>query len=1047
MRTALQCLLISSLFAAATVRANDTTLIDTFDDPAQWRVIASTQVSGTIRADDGALCLDYDFNGVSGYVGLQRDVAIDYPENYRFDFRIRGESPANDLQFKLIDASGDNVWWVNRPRYAFPQAWTPVRYKRRHIGKAWGPGADPALRASAKLEFTLNNSAGGKGMVCFDDLRFTTLPMDVAVPVIEAVHTTAGGRDPVAAVDNDLATGWRASAGQRLSLYLGASTEFGGLRLDWADGAQPDAYAVLASDDGYVWRTLREVVGSDGGRDWIALPESEARFLDIDIRSADTRGKTAREAVLAEVRVEPLAFAATPNDFIASVAKDQPRGRFPRGFSGEQAYWTILGVDGGLEQGLIGEDGAIEVAKAGFSIEPFLRIDDKSLSWADVQASQSLQEGYLPIPSVDWSHPDAQLRTTAFVDGDASGGRTQIVARYVLRNPGSSARDYTLALAVQPFQVNPPSQFLNTTGGVSRIASLAFAKDGVVRVDGRPRVYAKRVPDAVFATPFDAGMAAAHLSAATLPSTADVHDATGLASGAMLYRWRLGPGESREVAVVVPLASDAPFCEGDTCGPARRQAYVAERWREKLDGVRFVVPEEGRPLVDTLRTALAHQLISRIGPRLQPGTRSYARSWIRDGAMISEGLLRMGRADAVREYLDWYAPYQFDNGKVPCCVDDRGSDPVPENDSHGELIYAIADYARHTDDDAFLRRMWPHVRGAFGYMETLRASERTEANRAVDPAFYGMMPVSISHEGYSAKPMHAYWDNFWALRGYKDAVWIAERLGERDDAARMAAARDEFRADLDASLRAATARHGIDYLPGAAELGDFDPTSTTIALAPGGEQHRLPQNLLRNTFERYWREFVQRRDGQRAWKDYTPYEWRNVGAFVRLGWRERAGDASRFFFDDRAPRGWNQWGEVVSRTPRKPFFLGDLPHAWVASDFMRSALDMFAYHREADDRLVIAAGIPASWLAGEGIAIDGLHTPQGPVGYSLRRESKRLVLRFSEGVRLPPGGAALPWPLTDAQPGPTSIDGKPAQWHEGELHILSPTAEVSIELR
>ncbi len=290
--------------------------------------------------------------------------------------------------------------------------------------------------------------------------------------------------------------------------------------------------------------------------------------------------------------------------------------------------------------------------------------------------------------------------------------------------------------------------------------------------------------------------------------------------------------------------SGAPFCEGRSCTPEQRQTIVADRWRAKLDGVRFVVPEEGQPLVDTLRTSLAHQLISRIGPRLQPGTRSYARSWIRDGAMIAEGLLRMGRQDAVRDYLRWYAPYQFDNGKVPCCVDDRGSDPVPENDSHGELIFAIADDVRHTGDDAFLRRMWPHVSGAFDYMETLRASERTAANRALDPAFYGMMPASISHEGYSAKPMHSYWDNFWALRGYKDAVWIAERLGEREAAVRMAAARDEFRADLDASLRAATARHGIDYLPGAAELGDFDPTSTTIALAPGGEQHRLAAGFI-----------------------------------------------------------------------------------------------------------------------------------------------------------------------------------------------------------
>ncbi len=204
---------------------------------------------------------------------------------------------------------------------------------------------------------------------------------------------------------------------------------------------------------------------------------------------------------------------------------------------------------------------------------------------------------------------------------------------------------------------------------------------------------------------------------------------------------------------------------------------------------------------------------------------------------------------------------------------------------------------------------------------------------------------------------------------------------------------------------------------------------------------------MHNTFERYWREFVQRRDGQREWKDYTPYEWRNVGAFVRLGWRDRAWDAVRFFFDDRAPRGWNQWGEVVSRTPRKPFFLGDLPHAWVASDFMRSALDMFAYHRERDERMVIAAGIPARWLTDEGVAIDGLRTPQGVFGYRLKRTQDRLTLDFADATRLPAGGAALPWPLIDAQPGATTIDGAPATWRDGELHIPMGARRIEARLR
>ncbi len=133
--------------------------------------------------------------------------------------------------------------------------------------------------------------------------------------------------------------------------------------------------------------------------------------------------------------------------------------------------------------------------------------------------------------------------------------------------------------------------------------------------------------------------------------------------------------------------------------------------------------------------------------------------------------------------------------------------PVPENDSHGELIYNIAEYYRYTGDKAFLEQMWPHVSGAYDYMDKLRLSERTEDNFMRNPAFYGMMPVSISHEGYSAKPVHSYWDNFWALRGYKDAVMLAGALDKPDAVARFSAARDEFRGDLIASLGATVRQH------------------------------------------------------------------------------------------------------------------------------------------------------------------------------------------------------------------------------------------------
>jgi hypothetical protein len=359
----------------------------------------------------------------------------------------------------------------------------------------------------------------------------------------------------------------------------------------------------------------------------------------------------------------------------------------------------------------------------------------------------------------------------------------------------------------------------------------------------------------------------------------------------------------------------------------------------------------------TLRSSLGHILVNRSGAAIQPGPRAYARSWIRDGALTSSALLRLGHEDVARDFLRWFAPFQFASGKIPCCATERGADPVPEHDSDGEFAFAAADLWLHTRDEATARALWPHVRRAVEHMEALRASERTAANLAPERrAYFGLMPPSISHEGYSDKPAYSYWDDFWAATGYRSAVTLARGLGLAEDAARIARQGDEFIADLLASLAASTKQHGLDVLPGAADRGDVDPTSSTVALSPGGLLGTLPEALVRNTFERYWRDFVERRDSGKAWDAYTPYEWRNVGALVRLGQRERALQAMDFFYRDLRPAGWNQWAEVVLRDPREPRFLGDMPHGWVASDQIRSVLDLFAYEHEGERSLVLAAG-------------------------------------------------------------------------------------------
>ena len=106
---------------------------------------------------------------------------------------------------------------------------------------------------------------------------------------------------------------------------------------------------------------------------------------------------------------------------------------------------------------------------------------------------------------------------------------------------------------------------------------------------------------------------------------------------------------------------------------------------------------------------------------------------------------------------------------------------MPENDSHGELIFLAASYFRYTGDRATVETVWPHVVEGRGlHRRVCDRQRRTDEYRTGEKRlFFGLLPESISHEGYSARPVHSYWDDFLGIRGLADAAWLARTLGQR----------------------------------------------------------------------------------------------------------------------------------------------------------------------------------------------------------------------------------------------------------------------------
>jgi hypothetical protein len=1005
------CLAVNSSASAA--------VLDDFRDASVWRASASDQVRATLRTDaaDGSLCLDYDFGGVSGYAVMQRELPIDWPQHFDLKLRVKGRGAVNDFQVKFVDDSGDNVWWVVRPAYKLPARLTELKLRRRHVEFAWGPAADRTLRRTRTIEFVIaagqNEGSGGRGSLCvasFEVVPRAPDPSPWPAPIASARDRT-------------------------LDLDFAHVREFNGVALRWPTGTpRPLSYTLLASDDGQRWRRLRTVTGSDGGLDAIHLPESEARWLRV---------QTKRKAPPPTLELRDASQWPDFNAVLAELARDARPGTMPRAFLGQQNYWALVGVDGGGERSaLLSEDGAIELGRGGFSIEPAVQVDGGApVTWADVTPTQSLRDNHLPLPAVHWRHDAFALDIEAAADGlrDAP----QALARYTLSNRGTQPRRFTLLLAARPWQVNPPQQFLTTPGGASPMRALSW-RDGVLAVNGRAALQPTAAPQAVTALPFDGGIGLRALREGAPLRT--LTDPQAHASALLRFEVTLAAGERRTIGWTAPLARDAAATpeRADAKALDARFESAAAQWHARLNRVALALPRDAQAIADTLRSALAQMLLSRDGPALKPGTRSYARSWVRDGAMMVAALLRLGEVDAAREFVDWYVGFVFDSGKVPCCVDRRGADPVAENDSHGQYLYAVAELWRHTRDGALLQRHWPTVQRVVAYQEQLRQSERTERNRTPGRAhLFGLLPPSISHEGYSDKPAYSYWDNFWALRGYKDAVLIARTLGHDAQAHQWAAWTHAFERELDASIVATSAHHRLDVIAGAADRGDFDPTSTTIALDPA--QATLPPALLAATFERYWREAEQRTRGERAWKDYTPYELRSVSALARLGHADRAHAMLDFFFRDRRPAAWNQWAEVVRPGYRERGFFGDLPHAWVASDYIRSALDLFAYEVEADASLVVGAGWKPEWLQ-QGLELSGLSTAFGALGYRLERAGDGWRFALTSALPEARGGVRLHWPGSGPLP-VARLDGRHLAWQGRTLVMPATTDTVTLTPR
>jgi hypothetical protein len=255
---------------------------------------------------------------------------------------------------------------------------------------AWGPTEDRDLKRIDRIEFTVASFVGGKGTIWLDDLTFEPLPPEIDVypdPIFSA-SSFHKGNPPAAMMDGSDKTHWlsRSVKNQHLQIDFTTRREFGGLQINWLNGHHAEAFDILLSNDNKNWEKVYGVSSNHGEVSFIRLPEAEARYVKLEFH----KGASSNGFGINEIKILNIRNSLTVNDFLIYAAKNSPPGHYPRYFLEQASYWTVTGVNNDMKEGMINEDGMVEVDKALFSIEPMIKISDSLYNWSNVESLQSL---------------------------------------------------------------------------------------------------------------------------------------------------------------------------------------------------------------------------------------------------------------------------------------------------------------------------------------------------------------------------------------------------------------------------------------------------------------------------------------------------------------------------------------------------------------------------------------------------------------------------------------------------------------------------------
>jgi hypothetical protein len=409
-----------------------------------------------------------------------------------------------------------------------------------------------------------------------------------------------------------------------------------------------------------------------------------------------------------------------------------------------------------------------------------------------------LLDGYMPAVENRWTVGDLQIRQLAFATCcgkfESVTAREPLVAmvRYTLTNKSPSPQEIEFAL-----------QFGETRADLS--------------CKTIPGPYPRKLS---FASPFlrqeDGAYVACLLSDDAKSFTFKPITAAKPAADAnrLTTKLTLAPGESKSVDLAVPYFA-LPEQTGRQLAALKIDDELGKFrkfWSEELNrNAQFIVPE--KRIRDAYRACVASNfiLIDRdpttglLMPH--PDPLGYEAVWAGDGSVSIQATDRMGYHKEAESMLDYFLARQ---GKEKPEGDVKSAEGFFSGDvdlkwmnQDGFVLWAMTDHYKLTRDELWLRRVAPQlVKGCDWIIRERARTKVTENGKRV--RHYGLLPKGRPSDLYIWD--NWYWTDTYSYMGLRGTADVLAAIGMKDEAKRLAAEADDYKACIVASVERSTDR-------------------------------------------------------------------------------------------------------------------------------------------------------------------------------------------------------------------------------------------------